>query len=67
MAWLLLLVTIELLKNPATRLSTLYLSDFHINYLGLPETLLLLLSGAMLGLSGSWIAVKRHIRTMGLS
>jgi cell division transport system permease protein len=67
MAWLLLGLAALLLENPVVRLSSLYNSDFRLIHLQPMETLLLIIIGSVLGLVGSWVAVKRHIRSIGLS
>lgn len=67
MAWLLLGLAALLLENPVVRLSSLYNSDFRLIHLQPMETLLLIIIGGALGLVGSWVAVKRHIRSIGLS
>ena len=67
MAWLLLGLAAMLLENPLVRLSSLYNSDFRLIHLQPMETLLLMAIGGVLGLAGSWVAVKRNIRSIGLS
>jgi len=67
MAWLLIFTSLKLLQPPVLHLSSLYQSDFHLENLNAAESLILILAGACLGLIGSWIAVQRHIKSIGLS
>lgn len=61
-AWLMVSIAVWLLQGPASRLASLYQSDFPVSGLG-PLALLSILGGSMLlGLVGSWIAVGRHLR-----
>ncbi|NKB36317.1 MAG: cell division protein FtsX [Gammaproteobacteria bacterium] len=62
MAWALLSLTLFLMEAPVSRLAELYASQFRLHGLAFSEVLFLLLSGASLGLAGSWVSVKRHIR-----
>ena len=61
-AWAMLSLSLFLMDAPVSRLADLYASQFRLQGLGLVESLALLGIGATLGLGGSWIAVKRHIR-----
>jgi cell division transport system permease protein len=63
-AWLLINISLLLLQAPAESLAQLYASDFSLIGLTLKETLLLFLSGVLLGLIGSWISVQRHLRAI---
>jgi cell division transport system permease protein len=58
-----LLVEIALLQllAPARRLAGLYQSHFSLEILSFGELFYLLVAGAVLGLSGAWIAVGRHL------
>lgn len=67
MAWLLLLVSIGLLKGPVLNLAGLYASDFQLFSLNPGEALALVGIGGLLGLMGSWLAVQRNLRSIGLS
>jgi cell division transport system permease protein len=67
MAWLLLVVSIKFLESPVIHLSSLYYSDFRLIQLEFRETMILIGSGGLLGLAGSWIAVQRHFKAIGLS
>lgn len=50
------------LQEPVSRLSGLYSSNFAILRLSLKESLLIVASGVLLGLTGSWVAAARHMR-----
>ena len=63
-AWLLITVSMQLLDGPVKQLANLYSSDFELIGLGLRNSLILMGSGIALGLTGSWIAVKRHLRAI---
>lgn len=63
-AWLLITISMQLLDGPVKQLANLYSSDFELIGLGLRNSLILLGSGIALGLVGSWIAVKRHLRAI---
>jgi len=58
-----LLVELAFLQmaTPVGQLAGLYQSGFSLQTLALSDTLLLILSGAILGLFGAWIAVGRHM------
>ncbi|MGW8310766.1 MAG: permease-like cell division protein FtsX [Thiogranum sp.] len=49
------------LDEPVRQLAGLYHSGFSLQTLSFRETLALLLSGAVLGLLGAWLAVGRHL------
>lgn len=53
--------SLELLKGPVGHLAELYYSDFALRGLGGEASLVLVGAGAALGLTGSWIAVGRHL------
>lgn len=61
LAWLLIGAATLLMSAPATQLATLYDSQSGLLGLGFGGTILLLGIGAGLGLSGSWLAVGRHL------
>lgn len=50
------------LRDPVARLSGLYDSSFTVLSLDLGESLLIVGTGVLLGLVGSWVAVARHMR-----
>ena len=62
LAWAMLSLSLFLMHSPVSRLAALYASQFQLQGLDLLESLALLGIGATLGLGGSWLAVKRHIR-----
>lgn len=63
-AWLMLEVSVLLLHEPVARLAALYGSSFFPVSLNAEEAGILLLIGAGLGLAGSWVSVRRHLRTI---
>ena len=64
LAWLMLEVSLALLQGPVARLADLYGSRFSLVTLSAGEVLGLALIGAGLGLAGSWLSVKRHLRAI---
>jgi cell division transport system permease protein len=50
-----------LLADPVARLAGLYHSDFKLETLPVLSLGVLLASGVLLGLLGSWLAVGRHL------
>ena len=64
LAWLMLEVSMMLLQGPVTRLADLYGSPFTPVTLSAGEVFGLILIGAGLGLAGSWLSVKRHLRAI---
>ena len=63
-AWFLVLISISILGDPVKKLSYLYDANFKLVGLGFTDTLTLLAAGIFLGILGSWIAVKRHLRSI---
>ena len=63
-AWCLITVSITLLDQPVKELASLYASNFELIGLGIRNSLVLMAIGIALGLVGSWIAVKRHMRAI---
>jgi cell division transport system permease protein len=61
-AWLLVSLSLWWLQGPVARLSSLYRADFRLIGLDLADTGALLLFATVLGLSGAWLAVGRHLR-----
>ena len=64
LAWVLLSLSLLLLDAPVARLAGLYSSDFTLQGLSFVEFLLLFTGGGALGLLGSWVSVKRHIKAI---
>ena len=60
-AWLLLAIALLWLGGPVGSLAALYESHIQLHGLGFGGSLLLALTGAMLGLAGAWLAVARHL------
>jgi cell division transport system permease protein len=50
------------LKKPVARLSGLYDSSFTVLSLDVAESMMIVGTGVLLGLVGSWIAAARHMR-----
>ncbi|MCB1761665.1 MAG: permease-like cell division protein FtsX [Gammaproteobacteria bacterium] len=63
-SWLLVTLSLLLLSAPVSRLAGLYQSDFELAGIDFNIFILLLSSGALLGLAGSWIAVARHLHNI---
>jgi cell division transport system permease protein len=63
-AWLLITISMQMLHGPVKQLANLYASNFQLIGLGFGKSVILLASGIALGLFGSWIAVKRHLRAI---
>ena len=61
LAWLVVEAGFWLLAEPVSRLAGLYHSDFSLETLPLLLLGVLLASGTVLGLLGSWLAVGRHL------
>lgn len=62
LAWLLVQLALSLLAQPAQALADLYLNQFQLQGLGVQGSLIMLATATLLGLSGSWLAVSRHLR-----
>jgi cell division transport system permease protein len=60
-ALFLILVSLYLLDGPVQRLAGLYQSDFSLTVIDSASLLGVLLGGPLLGLSGAWLAVGRHL------
>jgi cell division transport system permease protein len=60
-AWLLVAVSVTLLKGPVANLASLYQSAFDLSSLNWLNILSLLGGSALLGLLGSWLAVGKHL------
>ncbi|NOZ38304.1 MAG: cell division protein FtsX [Gammaproteobacteria bacterium] len=62
LAFIMVYTALLLLSGPVEKLALLYHNSFELSRLDLDTTLILLISGVMLGLVGSWLAVGRHLR-----
>ncbi len=60
-ALFLILVSLYLLDGPVQRLAGLYQSEFSLTVIDSASLLGVLLGGPLLGLSGAWLAVGRHL------
>jgi cell division transport system permease protein len=60
-AWVVVGISLLMMRGPVARLAGLYGSDFSLDGLGIGATLLLWLAGGLLGLVGAWLAVARHL------
>lgn len=60
-AWFLVSLSLWLLREPVARLSSLYAGGFQVPSLDFHSTLALLALSAVLGVSGSLLAVSRHL------
>lgn len=63
-AWLLVSLAVWSLKAPLGKLAGLYHSGFRLDLPDYRIILVLLAGSALLGLSGSWLSVARHLRTI---
>jgi cell division transport system permease protein len=61
LASLLVLLALQLLNNPVTRLAASYGSDFRLMTPGIREVGALLGLGGLLGLLGAWLVAARHL------
>ncbi|VAX08247.1 Cell-division-associated, ABC-transporter-like signaling protein FtsX [hydrothermal vent metagenome] len=62
MAFIMVYLALLLLSGPVEKLTALYHNNFELSRLDLSTVLVLMLTGVMLGLVGSWLAVGRHLR-----
>lgn len=60
-AWLMVTLAMLMLDNPVSQLAGLYQSSFRLSGLDFGILLTILGGGSLLGLTGSWIAVGRHL------
>lgn len=60
-AWLLVNLSLVLLKGPVERLSALYASQFELSGMNVRTSLLLLCGAMLLGWLGSLLSVRRHL------
>ncbi len=64
LGWILVSINMWLLADPVKKLSGLYHSNFTLSSIDTTSLLVLIISGAILGLFGSWIAVARHLHAI---
>jgi len=64
LAWLLISASLKLLEKPVGHLAELYSGKFDLAGLTSAEALVLIGSGILLGLVGSWISVSHHLRAI---
>lgn len=62
LAFIMVYAALLLLSGPVEKLALLYHNNFELSRLDAGTALVLLISGVMLGLVGSWLAVGRHLR-----
>ncbi len=62
LAFIMVYTALLLLSGPVEKLAILYHNRFELSRLDFGTALVLLVSGVMLGLVGSWLAVGRHLR-----
>ncbi|MBT3033189.1 MAG: permease-like cell division protein FtsX [Candidatus Thiodiazotropha sp. (ex Lucina pensylvanica)] len=60
-AWLLIAIAITLLSGPIANLANLYESSFNLASFDIATIASLLLGSSLLGLTGAWLAVGRHL------
>ncbi|MCU7797742.1 MAG: permease-like cell division protein FtsX [Candidatus Thiodiazotropha sp. (ex Semelilucina semeliformis)] len=60
-AWLMVAISVTLLRGPVANLASLYESAFDLSSLGWLNVISLLAASAVLGLVGSWLAVGKHL------
>jgi cell division transport system permease protein len=60
-AWITLVLTMGLLSGPVNDLAGQYGSEFSLHWFGGFMFLILPFTGAILGISGAWLAVGRHL------
>lgn len=63
-ALILLWASLRWLSPPITRLLSLYGSDVQLQGIGTPGAFAMLIFSALLGVSGAWLAVARHLRAI---
>ena len=60
-AWLIIVASLLLLKQPIAALSQLYASNFSLQPLSFSDSLSLILFSVYLGWTGAWLSVARHL------
>jgi cell division transport system permease protein len=64
LAWLLANVLILEVRAPANQLAELYGSPYRLSFLGFADTVLLIGTAALLGVTGAWIVVAHFLRQL---
>ncbi|MCW8833785.1 MAG: permease-like cell division protein FtsX [Colwellia sp.] len=64
LSWLAVSLLAQYLSSAISKLTDLYQSNFQLQGLALNEALLLIFFAVLLGLIGSYISVRKHIRTI---
>jgi len=64
LSWLVVSLLAQYLTNAIGKLTDLYQSDFQLQGLALSEALMLIAFAVLLGLVGSYISVRKHIRAI---
>ena len=64
LSWLAVSILANYLTSAINKLTDLYQSDFQLQGLDFSEVLVLLAFAVLLGLIGSYISVRKHIRTI---
>jgi cell division transport system permease protein len=64
LAWIVVESLLFLLHGPIEQLTNLYHSQFDFETLTLSNSLLLFAGSVTLGITGSWLAVMRHLKTI---
>lgn len=62
LAWVLVQGALWLMSDTVNQLAQLYMSGFSVQGLGVKGSLLLLLTGLVLGVAGGWMVTGRHLR-----
>lgn len=60
-AWLIIVFTLWLIRDPVSNLISSYDSDFKLLSINFSDSIGILLSGVMLGWLGAWLAVSHHL------
>lgn len=63
-AWLTLLISLNLLDGPINTLAELYNSQFTLSWFVVDMLLTLPISGMLLGILGAWLAIGRHLNAI---
>jgi cell division transport system permease protein len=62
LAWLMISITLLLVKSPIETLATLYQTNYQIIFLSFTESFLLLFISALLGVFGAWIVLYFQLK-----